>query len=259
MAHNRRDALETKDKEKVVQLATSIKSRSTIKDPTSDAFVSTGKQAAKIISSEFISRLGSLDSTKRILDFGCGSGRVALNLLRDHKNLKLYCNDVDAEAVEFLSLTTEENCIAEISGYMPPLSYPDEFFDGVYAVSVWSHFPKDLGMDWLKEMYRICKPGAVLLITVAGENILDVWKKSTSQWDDVQVKDFNREKFIYREFKYLSDNEKQYPGIAGEGSWGNTLIHSEYIYETWSEMFEILAVKNKGMNGNQDLVIMRKQ
>lgn len=239
-------------------LAESIKQRSVIKDPTSKAFKKTGLTAANIIIEELINCLRELDSSLRILDFGAGSGRVALPLINLHSSISLYCNDVDVESIEYLSLNLPDHCEAKPNNYTPPLSYPNEYFNAVYSISVWSHFPEDLGLEWLREMHRITQSGAYLLISKAGFNVLKQWKKSSNNWDSVTEAQLISEKFIYKKYQYLDHNERHYPGIAKKGSWGEALIHDDYIRNQWSKLFCIEDIKAGRMNGMQDLVIMKK-
>lgn len=239
-------------------LAESIKTRSSIKDPTSVAFEITGNKAAEIITNELEAGCGSLNRNLHILDFGSGSGRVSIPLIKKNPSLELHCTDVDAEAIEYLSLCLPTHCKAAQANYLPPLSYPDEYFDAVFSISVWSHFPADLGFEWLKEMHRICKKGALLLISKAGYNVIDHWKKNEKQWENITAEHLDKEKFIYKEFFHIHTNEIHYPGISSKGSWGNTLIHDNYISEEWGQLFSIEEIKQGRMNGMQDLVLMRK-
>lgn len=239
-------------------LAKSIKSRSIIKDPTNRTFVETGQAAANILGSELERRLGSLNGA-RILDFGAGSGRIAIPLSKDFPDMRLHCTDVDAEAIDYLSQNAPSNLECSVGSYMPPLSFENDQFDAMYAVSVWSHFPHDLAISWLEEVRRVVRPGGILLISVAGINVLKHWQETTVQWKEVSESDLESEKYIYREFINLNTDEKHYPGISGEGSWGNTLVHPDYITETWGEIFTILEHRPAGMNGMQDLIILENR
>ena len=55
----------------------------------------------------------------------------------------------------------------------PPLGYPDQKFDFVYAISVFTHPSAELQTAWLRELRRILKPGGRLLITTQGEGFRD--------------------------------------------------------------------------------------
>jgi SAM-dependent methyltransferase len=55
----------------------------------------------------------------------------------------------------------------------PPLPYDDGRFDLVYALSVFTHLPEALTVDWLRELHRVLRPGGVLVLTTMGPAFLD--------------------------------------------------------------------------------------
>jgi ubiquinone/menaquinone biosynthesis C-methylase UbiE len=73
--------------------------------------------------------------------------------------------DVDADAIawcrQFLS---QGHFVA--TGPAPPLPFPDEHFDVVYCLSVFTHLNESMQDVWLAELRRILRPGGVLLLTV---------------------------------------------------------------------------------------------
>ncbi|MGH8468116.1 MAG: class I SAM-dependent methyltransferase [Gammaproteobacteria bacterium] len=241
------------------ELVKSISSRSSIKNTTTDAFRKTGRQAAEIVKNKINKHFHDL-GVLNVLDFGAGSGRVAIPLASLINLRRFCCVDVDREAIEYLAMELGESCEASVNGYVPPLCFKDNSFDFVYSISVWSHMPEDLSMTWLKETQRIVRPGGIVLITVAGEVVLDHWKKHyPAQWSNVEIDAFNKQKFIYKAYPHIDSNEKQYPGISGKGSWGNTLIHEDYVRAEWSALFDILEFEPSGMNGQQDIVVLRSR
>lgn len=238
------------------ELATAIADRSTIKNPNSDAFRSSGARAAAILAEAFEKHGVALAQDAAVLDFGSGSGRVALPLLEARPDIRLTAMDVDAEAIEYLALQLPEHCSAAVSTYEPPLALPDGCFDAVYAISVWSHFPEALADRWLQELRRVTRPGAILLLSVAAHTTLQ--RSKQKPWTDLSMEELDRELFIYREYVNLHSNEKHYPGIAGQGSWGVAAIHPDYIREHWAKQFDVLELRAGGTPGSQDLVILRR-
>ncbi len=103
----------------------------------------------------------------RVLDFGCGCGRVLAYLRREIAG-ELTGSDIDGEAIAWC----QEN-LAEVGTFvrneiMPPLPFPDATFDLTYAVSVFTHLPKRMERAWLRELTRVTKPGGYLLLTTNG-------------------------------------------------------------------------------------------
>jgi SAM-dependent methyltransferase len=237
------------------ELAASIGGRSRIKDPNSDEVRKSGEKAAEILATEIMRAYGKSPQIA-VLDFGAAAGRVTVPLARLLPRSRVTATDVDAESIEYLQLTAPANCAGQVNAYVPPLPFAPGTFDCVVAISVWSHFPDDLSVKWLKEMQRITKPGALLLISTGGETTLEEWRK-TPRWAKVSVEQYQRDKYIYLEYKFISSDNTRWPGIAGAGSWGETIMHPEFIREHWGRMFDVLEVRQKGTPGSQDLVIMR--
>ena len=98
---------------------------------------------------------------RRVLDFGCGCGR----LLR-HLDAEPVGVDIDAPSVAWVNehLTAR----AHVIGEGPPLPFEDGAFDVVVAVSVITHLT-DLWAEWLLELHRVLAPGGLLVASFFSE------------------------------------------------------------------------------------------
>ena len=108
----------------------------------------------------------------RVLDFGCGCGRLLRVFARHADTLELHGADVDAEAVAWCR---EELDFASFTalGVDPPTELESESFDAIYAYSVFTHLPEDAHLAWLAELARIVKPGGLVLLTTQGRRIVE--------------------------------------------------------------------------------------
>jgi len=104
---------------------------------------------------------------KRVLDFGCGAGRVLRQFLPEAET-----------GGEFWGCDLYEPTIAWLTrNHSPPfrfyvndrrpMPHPDSYFDLVYAISVFTHIT-DAWADWLLELHRILNPDGLLLATFIG-------------------------------------------------------------------------------------------
>jgi ubiquinone/menaquinone biosynthesis C-methylase UbiE len=102
---------------------------------------------------------------RRVLDFGCGCGRLLRQFLDEARLAEFYGSDTDEEMVSWVR---EHLCppIADVrvNGEQPPLDYPDDHFDLVTAFSVFTHIA-DGWSDWMLEIRRVLKPGGLLIAT----------------------------------------------------------------------------------------------
>jgi SAM-dependent methyltransferase len=107
-----------------------------------------------------------LSSFGRILDFGCGCGRL-IRHLPAHTGAELSGSDYNPALIEWcrdnLPFATFET-----NGLAPPLAFPDASFDFIYARSVFTHLPEDLQHLWIRELHRVLAPGGTLYLTMHG-------------------------------------------------------------------------------------------
>lgn len=108
-------------------------------------------------------------SLRRILDFGCGCGRV-LRQWKDLKGTEVWGTDYNPLLVDWVAKNLKF-VRAGRNELAPPLSHESETFDLVYALSVFTHIPGELQDAWLRELRRVIRPGGHLLFTTIGESL----------------------------------------------------------------------------------------
>ena len=118
-----------------------------------------------------LARAGTgLEKMASILDFGCGCGRVTRRLAGLPGEVR--GSDFDGPAVEWcrkhLSFATFVH-----NGLEPPLPFPSDGFDLVYAFSVLTHLPVPLQHAWVDELTRALRPAGYLLLSTHGERYLE--------------------------------------------------------------------------------------
>ncbi len=120
-----------------------------------------------------LERIAARSNISRILDIGCGAGITAAELATG--GYKVTACDIAPGMVERAQSTTRERdttvnlCVARAEA----LPYPPESFDAVIALGLLSNVRDDAAA--LREMYRVLRPGGLLLATVANLIALDVW------------------------------------------------------------------------------------
>jgi SAM-dependent methyltransferase len=105
---------------------------------------------------------------KRVLDFGCGAGRVLSAFLEEAKGAEFHGCDIDAESVRWLGDNFSPPIHVFANTPEPSrLPFDDGSLDVIYAVSVFSHLA-DGWSGWLAELHRCLAPGGYLLATFLG-------------------------------------------------------------------------------------------
>lgn len=158
------------------------------------AFFEQGEESAK----EVVEWTGKyIHSRKpRILDFGCGVSRVIVHLKKFvNKQALLFGCDVNEKMIEF-----NKNSYSDISylhiPFVPPTSYENDFFDLIYAFSIFTHIRASLQETWLKEIHRILKSEGIFLLTTHGRHfdskLLDSERKFLEK-EGVYTKNYRQE------------------------------------------------------------------
>jgi SAM-dependent methyltransferase len=136
-----------------------------------ELFLAGGRERAGAIEQAFAAAGFDLAGARRVLDFGCGCGRV-IRHWSDRTATEWYGSDLNERLVAWCRnhLTFGR---FEVNGLTPPLRYDAAFFDAIYAISVLTHLDEDLQERWLGELRRILDPDGALLVTTHGDAWLD--------------------------------------------------------------------------------------
>jgi SAM-dependent methyltransferase len=187
-----------------------------------------------------------LTSFPAVLDFGCGCARVLRAYYdRAAPSQKLYGTDIDAEAIEWCRANYSKMAEFDVNATTPPLAYADEMFDLVFSVSVFTHLPEDLQFVWLRELQRVTKTGGYLLLTTFSK---DVFEQA--------VPEQSREAAREQGFFYDDRGEK----TEGLPDFYRQSFHTAaYIRSHWSELFDVVDIRERAVDGHQDIVVCRRR
>jgi SAM-dependent methyltransferase len=109
----------------------------------------------------------------KLLDFGCGFGRITRLFLRDAR--EIFGVDVDGECIAFCRDALPDCEFVEIAPE-PPLPFQDGTFDGVVAYSVFSHLSEALFHAYLEEFRRLLRAGGTFCFTTLKTAHIERWR-----------------------------------------------------------------------------------
>ncbi len=144
---------------------------SVIADPDPTYFLRSGRDQLDL-TTRLLTRSGvSLGPAHEALDFGCGCGRMA-RWWPTVFEAKLFGCDYNPDLVDWCdhNLAFMDASVNELE---PPLPYPSGKFNFIYALSIFTHLPRDLEQAWLAELRRVLAPGGHLLFSVSGEGFTE--------------------------------------------------------------------------------------
>ena len=205
-------------------------------------FLESGRLGAAVIS-EILQEFGHpLDRPFRILDFGCGCGRV-LRQLR-HVDAQLTGSDWNRRAVRWCKAHLRFAEFRVGRREPPPQSSgADESasFNLIYAFSVFTHMPAELQRDWLLEFTERLVAGGLLVLSTHGDAFID-------QLDEAERASYRRGELVVRS-----------PDASGTNVCAS--YHPRGAFEALvPEELEIVCFRPEGALGNppQDLWVLRR-
>lgn len=103
---------------------------------------------------------------KRVLDAGCGWGRILLGLLQDIQELDITAMDLSEDALRIgrqrIGNTLNGNSISWVDGNLEELAFEDDCFDAIYSARVMQHLNNPERAA--HEIVRTLKPGGKFVI-----------------------------------------------------------------------------------------------
>jgi SAM-dependent methyltransferase len=133
-------------------------------------FLTDGRATAEAILDVLRGSGVDIRGSMRVLDFGCGCGRV-IRHMHTLTGARFEGSDYNPLLADWCKQSLRFGQFG-VNGVAPPLAYETGRFDLVYALSVFTHLPEDLQVAWMTELSRILKPGGHLLMTTHGESFV---------------------------------------------------------------------------------------
>ncbi len=181
----------------------------------------------------------------KVLDFGCGWGRIIRFFIKDVPSANLYGIDCDDDIIKVCQ-ASNFNCSFDVNGIYPPTVFKDNYFDLIYSYSVFSHLSEDAHKLWLTEFSRILKPGGILIATTRHRDfILTCARLREMKKQDVPFFATGPSESFLDTSKSLMEydnGEYVYEPIGGGGIrdgsfYGETCIPEKYVKKEWIKYF----------------------
>lgn len=204
-----------------------------------------------------------IQQRSRILDFGVSWGRIIRFFLKDVEPEGLHSVDTNTE---FLRAAQQTNVPGQLHQISPlgRLPYAEQFFDLVYAYSVFTHLPEHVQDHWLAEIARTLKPGAIFIATVEPPRFLEFFApldpedKTLHPWHAAMARKIRADTGLSARlqasgFVYIPDED----GI--DEVYGDCVMTPAYIREHWGRYFEIIDYLDDRKRFWQAVVVARKR
>lgn len=186
-----------------------------------------------------------LGTIHRLLDWGCGCGRLTAHWLRIANGPEVFGCDIDPQAIQWCSENLRRGQFETVA-FAPPTPYPDGHFGAAFGYSVFTHLARDAQIAWLREMQRILAPGGILVATVHGPSA--AYFHFGSQSTD-----------MLRNGIHDGTADGGLDFLLGEGVYRTTYQTEAWTRATFGNYFDVIEYSERAVGNNQDLVVLRKR
>ncbi|MDR2010118.1 MAG: class I SAM-dependent methyltransferase [Bacteroidales bacterium] len=147
-----------------------------------ESFYNKSESTAKWLISYF-QKYSDLKNIK-ILDWGCGPGRVIrhLSVIMD-PSCEFHGSDYNKKYIDWCSKNII-NVTFKTNQLIPPLNYEENTFDIIYGISIFTHLSEEMHHAWFCELMRVLKHGGILILTLHGDAFKE--KLTKSERDDFE-------------------------------------------------------------------------
>ena len=177
---------------------------------------------------------------KTVLDFGCGTARTLAAFTAEAQTGQFVGCDIHTDSITWANEELSPPFEFFLCGESPPLEQPDQRFDLIYAMSVFTHITYQWGA-WLVELHRVMRPGALAVISVLGPAMAP--QILERDWDE-------------RIGMAMVDLDKDW-SIGGP----SVLLAEWWVREHWGRAFEVLRFQHADPadGAGHDLVLLRRR
>ena len=193
----------------------------------------------------------------RILDFGCGWGRLTRFFARDvPPGSLLGCDPVES----ILDVCRESRVPAELhrSDFVPE-RLPVDGIDVAFSFSVFTHLSEAAAQTCLDALANALAPGGLLILTIRPPDYLGLDANMHRVRDELgadPIEAMSEPLFAFAPHE-AEESHPQYQG--GEMTYGDAVVSLAYVRERWTERFELLDVKATLEDMFQVAVTLRKR
>jgi len=208
----------------------------------------------------------SIGTQSRLLDFGCGWGRLTRFFLKEVLPENLYAIDVNSDLIE-LCRNSNLNIRLFVNQPYPPTGFGNDLFDVIYAYSVFSHLAEKFHLAWVAEFQRILKPGGLLIATTRPREFISFCKEYHARHGlQDHVKGLAHAFPDEQEALASYDNGEFVFSPTGGGGvleahfFGEAAIPEAYVRKNWSEYFSVVDFVPVAVHGqfDQNVLVGRK-
>ncbi len=187
-----------------------------------------------------------LVASSRVLDVGCGWGRITRTFAKDVAAENIFGCDIDAEAVQLCRfLGVPGHFVATQPN--EPLPFEADTFSVITAYSVFTHLPEPVSRQLLSEMCRVTQPGGLMIFTVEDDTFFSYFSIPGIEAHSERWRLLSRHKqdiprlaaeFAAGRYVYLSTNDET---VRSSAVYGDAIVPRGWFEEQFGDRLDVLA------------------
>jgi ubiquinone/menaquinone biosynthesis C-methylase UbiE len=192
----------------------------------------------------------SFEKPGRILDFGCGAGRMIRHFRDVAGTCEIWGIDISAEHIYWCKQHLSPPFHFATTTKVPHLPFEDRSVRFIYCGSVFTHID-DLADAWLLELRRILAPGGRLYLTIHDEHTVALFE--SGRYDTAEIVRYMKSAPIYQEAKQAFEMF-----TIGRDNASQIFYDLEYFSKSLRPIFDILSVTREAYFYQTAILLTRK-
>ena len=176
----------------------------------------------------------SFKKNDRILDLGCGAGRMIRHFQELSETCEIWGTDISAEHIYWCKQHLSPPFNFATTTKIPHLPFEDRSFQFIYCGSVFTHID-DLADAWLLELRRILSPGGRLYLTIHDTHTIELFEGGG--YDHAEIVSRTKSREIYQKSKHSFGMF-----TAGRDNNSQVFYDTDYFSKILRPMFDLISV-----------------
>lgn len=178
----------------------------------------------------------TISGGNKILDFGCGAGRMIRWLKPYAETCEIWGTDISSDHIFWAKKYLRPPFNFATTTTIPHLPFKDSYFDLIYCGSVFTHID-DLTDSWLLELRRILNPDGRLYFTIHDKNSIELIN-SIPEYKSLWLAEYMNSNIPFA--KYLDSDFNM--AVGGRGYEAQVFYDVDYFCDSIKTIFETVSV-----------------
>jgi ubiquinone/menaquinone biosynthesis C-methylase UbiE len=194
-----------------------------------------------------------VSNMRRILEFGCSNSRILRWFLPlVDSRTELWGVDIDAKRIAWSQQTFAPHINYAVTTEIPHLPFRDDYFDLVYAGSIFTHIDMTY-MSWFLEISRVLSEDGLAWISIHDELTVQLMADTPpgkNRFIDKMRAVTRFDEFRTRNWDWIG---------VGTGLDRNIFFRRDWLVAKLAPVFEVIDVKERTFAGYQTALLLRRE